>query len=201
MDLAGNISEFVTQQIKNAIPEKTETELEQINYGIHVLLNNILKIPIVFLIAYFLGILKYTLVACLTFSFIRCFASGIHARKSITCLISTMILFIGPAFIGRKIDLNIIDITATFGTCLILIYFYAPADTEEKPLFGKKIRKKLKLLSLLSIISLYLICLILNNTIYANIITFSTLTECITILPVTYMIFKRRYNNHEVFHS
>lgn len=201
MDIAEKLSMNITNKINKALPDKNETELEQIQYGIHILINNIIKLPIVFLIAFFLGILKFTFVAFLSFGFVRCFASGLHARKSITCLLSTMFILLGSAWTGIAVHLKFSDITVAFVTCLILAYFYAPADTEEKPYTSKKIRKKLKILSCISIILLYLVSLVLIKTPYATIITFSVLIECITILPVTYIIFKRRFNNYEAIND
>lgn len=201
MDLVEKLSLHLTNRIKKSLPEKKEVELEQIKYGIHVLLNNIIKLPVVFIIAFFLGILKYTFVAFLCFNFVRWSASGIHARKSISCLISTTIVFIGVALLGSNISLKIIDITAGFIMCVVLAYLYAPADTEEKPYVSQRVRGRLKLQSCISIIILYLACFPLINTKYASIITFSVIAECITILPITYIIFKRRFNNHEVSNS
>jgi accessory gene regulator B len=199
LDIAETLSINFTNKIHVILPDKTDVELEKIKYGIHVLLNNIIKLPIIFTIAFFLGIAKYTLVALLSFSFVRCFASGIHARKSITCLISSAIIFIGTSYAGLNINLNAADMSASFLTCLMLVYLYAPADTEEKPFVNKKLRKNLKLLSCFAVLLLYLLCLLLTKTIYANIITFAVLAECISILPLTYIIFKRRYNNYEIY--
>lgn len=199
MDISERISCNLTCKIKELRPEKNDIELEQIKYGIHIFLNNVIKLPIVFIIAYFLGIFMYTLVAFISFSFVRNFASGIHARKSITCFISTTLIFLGTAYLGYYIKLNLLDISISFLACIILAYFYAPADTEEKPFVSKKLRKRLKFLSLISILIMYIACLVFISTKYPSVITFAVLAECISISPVTYTIFKRRYNNHDTF--
>lgn len=193
------LSSKLTNQIGTLLPEKSKTELEQIEYGIHILLINIIKLPIIFIIAYFLGIFKYTLTAFLSFSFLRSFASGLHARNGLTCFLSTSIIYLGTAYSGSLIKLTPIGISIMFTICLILTYLYAPADTEEKPIISKKRRGKLKTLSCLAVIALYIISLLIVKTQYACIITFATLAETISILPLTYIISKRRYNNYEIF--
>jgi accessory gene regulator B len=201
MDPLEVLSTYLTNLISRKLPEKSEIEIEEINYGIHVFLINIIKLPIVFIISYFLGILQYTFVVFVCFCFVRTFASGIHARNSIACLISTNLTFIGTAYLGLSFRLNLFDITVSFIACIVLAYLYSPADTEERPIISKRLRKKLKLLSCFSIIILYFAALLFIRTKYASIITFAVLAECITILPAAYILFKRRFNNFEAFIS
>lgn len=197
LDVIANTSSKITQFVNKSTQSKTKVELEQIQYGIHILLNNLIKLTVVFLAAYFLGIFKYVIIAFLSFSFLRSSASGIHARTSITCLISTAAIFLGAAYLGISIQLGYRDISVVFTTCTLLLYLYAPADTEEKPLVSKRLRRRLKIFALGSNVLLFAVCLILKGSIFASVITFSVLIECLSITPFIYFIFKRRYRNYE----
>lgn len=198
MDISELISKNLINLIKSTL-DKTDSELEQIKYGIDSILANISKLTILFITAYFLGIFKYTLIALISFGFVRGFASGIHATSNFKCIITNYIIFFGNIYFSLWIILNKVHITILFIISLCLIILYAPADTAAKPLTRKKVRTKLKIYSSFSVVILYSLSINLNNCIYANIITFSILFEAILITPIIYKIFKSPYKNYKKF--
>jgi accessory gene regulator B len=78
----------------------------------------------------------------------------------------------------------------------IFFYKYAPADTEKHPLLNAKLRKKLKLKTIFILLILLIIGLITNSFYFRNLIILATLSQLILILPLTYKLLNRRYNNY-----
>lgn len=177
--------------------QKTEDELEKIKYGIQVILVNLIKLTILFLIASILGIRTYTLIAVISFASIRVFASGVHAESNLNCTITNIILFLGNVYLSMNIILDKTIIIVFISLSLILIFLYAPADTEARPLVSKKLRKKLRIYSIIITLLLGIIALTCKNTIFANLIIFSVLEESLLITPIIYYIFNKTYNNYE----
>lgn len=198
MDISDIISKNLMNFIKGSL-NKSDTELEQIKYGIDSILANITKLIILFLAAYLIGIAKYTFIALISFGFIRGFASGIHATSSIKCIISNFLIFFGNVYLSLKLTLNNFNIAFLFLISLCLVLLFAPADTAAKPLTSKKVRLKLKIYSSLAVIILYFITMFINNSVYVNLITFSVFIETLLITPVTYRLFKSPYKNYEKF--
>lgn len=196
MDIAEKLSERCTGFIKDNT-NKTETELEKIQYGIHVILINIFKLLLLFITAYFLGILNYTIVAYLSFATLRSFANGIHANSSIKCTITNYIIFFGNVYLSLNFSLKKVYVVSIFIISLILIILYAPADTEERPLMSKNLRGKLKIKSTLIVLGFATVTILLPGSIYTNLIVYSTLQEAILITPMIYIIFGKKYKNYE----
>jgi accessory gene regulator B len=192
------MSKLCTNFIGNNL-EKTNTDLEQIQYGIESILTNTLKTTILFTAAYFCGILQYTFIALISFGAIRMFASGIHASSSFKCNIMNFIIFFGNVLLSCSFQLNQFIITLLFIANLLLMILYSPADTKSRPLTNKRNRKKLKFFSIIMIIFLYILSMLLKDSIYASLITFSVTIESLLITPLTYKIFKSPYKNYEKF--
>lgn len=177
--------------------EYTKDEIAIVKYGLESIYLIITKAIIIFGIAIFLGILKETLLVLLFYNIIRNQAFGIHASKSSYCLISSIILFIGGAFICRNIIIpyKLIGIIAII--CNLLILIYAPADTHKRPLINKKKRIAFKYKSVI-IGFLYVISiLLLRDNQFINFILIGMVEATIMILPITYKIFKLPYNNYK----
>ena len=79
----------------------TEEQIEIMTYGLETLYLTISKLIIIFLTAYLLGIFKEMLLLLITYNVIRSQSFGIHASKSIYCLITSLIMFIGGALICK----------------------------------------------------------------------------------------------------
>lgn len=191
--------------LKNS-PQKSETELEEIKYGFHVLFANLFKLPILLIIAYIFGIIKYVFISMLCFGSLRTFASGLHANKSWTCFVGTSGLFLGVPLLSTYTKPSIGLILCLYTINLLLVVLYAPADTEKRPIIRAKTRKRLKLQSILVILIYFALSIFLflkfrsqYNT-YLNIFVFSLTAECILITPFTYKIAKGGYRNYEKYY-
>jgi accessory gene regulator B len=92
------------------------------------------------------------------------------------------------------IELNIYLLSTIFLLCFAAVLRYAPADTEERPIVSKKLRKKLKTGSCFAVVILYMVSIYNLGTAVSSIIAFSTLFESVLILPITYKLANSMYD-------
>jgi accessory gene regulator B len=196
MNITENISKLCLKFVTNNL-EKTDEEIEILQYGIQGALINIFKFIILFSSAYLLRILNYTIVAFIAFGILRTYASGVHASSSVKCVIINYITFFGNVYLSLYVHLDKLFISVISSISLILIIMYSPADTKERPLVSKNLRKKLKIKSIVVVLILGAIALFLSASIYSNLIIFSMLEESLLITPLSYIIFKKPYKNYE----
>ena len=196
MSITNKLSDKFLNFIKNntAIPEE---DLEKIYYGLQVIMMDTSKTIILFITAYLLGVVNYTLIAVISFAALRRFASGAHANSTLQCIILNYTLFLGNVYLSLNFSLNIKIQSIIFIISLILIFLYAPGDTEERPLVSKKLRRSLKITSLTIIIILYIIVLLIKNNIYTNLITYSILEASLITTPICYKLFGKKINNYK----
>ncbi|MDR3596036.1 accessory gene regulator B family protein [Clostridium sp.] len=195
-----NLSERIAFKLANKISNEAEIDelkFKKMKYGLEVLIINLSKIVLILVIAEILGIFKETLFIMLSFSFIRCYAFGMHAKSSTSCTVTTSICFFTGVYISKILAItNDKVLLMLFGTALLL-YLYAPADTEARPLVGRNLRKRLKIKALLSAGILMILALCINNSALKFCISYGVLCESITITPIIYKLFGRRYKNYE----
>ncbi|MBW9154626.1 accessory gene regulator ArgB-like protein [Clostridium estertheticum] len=186
------LMEFIKKNLN-----KTEEEIEILHYGTQVILMNVYKLIILFVTAYFINVFTYTLIAFIIFGIIRSVANGVHADSSIKCIFINYIVFLGNVFFSLLLGLNRISIIIIFLISFILVLKYAPADTAERPLVSKNLRKALKLKAILIVLISCILSLLLSSSIYKSIITYAILEESFLITPLAYFIFKKPYKNYE----
>lgn len=175
----------------------SEMDLEKINYGIQIIMLTISKLILLFATAYLLGIFKYTFIVYVAFTFIRCFASGVHLNSTLQCIISTFVLYLGNVYLSLNLSTDMAARSFIFIVSFILTILYAPADTEERPLVSKKLRRDLKIKSLVVLIIFYITILFIKNNVYANLITFSVFEASLLLTPIVYKLFGRKYANYK----
>lgn len=176
-----------------------DIKLQEIKYGLETLYITITKTVVIFALALLLNIFKELMIMMVFYGFLRLFAHGLHAKKSWQCWVTSVPLFLILPYLSTilLIPKEIYLVLGTFIT--IMIYFYAPADTEKKPIVNKKRRMFFKITStVISIIYLVLIYFLKNNTLI-NIIFSSMLVELVLISPLTYKIFNLKYNNYKTY--
>lgn len=175
----------------------TQDEIDIMAYGLETIYLTVTKLVVIFLTAYVLGIFKEMILLLLTYNIIRSQAFGIHASKSIYCLISSLIMFIGGALICKYCVIPFEIILCASIICNICLLLYAPADTYKRPLVNSKKRKRFKYVSFaLGIIYTILIVLFRDYSI-VNYLLFGMIEAILMILPVTYKIFNLPYNNYK----
>lgn len=174
-------------------------QLEIIAYGLEATYLTFTKMIIIFLIAFILGIFEEILLLLISYNIIRSQAFGIHASKSIYCLISSLIMFVGGALVCKYCILPFELVIILAIICNICLLLYAPADTYKRPLVNKKKRKKFKLFSFLFGIIYTILIIIFKDNSIINYLVFGMFEAVIMILPITYKAFKLPYNNYKTY--
>ena len=175
----------------------TQDQIDIIVYGLESIYLTITKMIVIFGAAYILGILKEVLLLLITYNVIRSQAFGLHATKSIYCLISSLILFIGGALLCKYITIPKYIMVVISVICNLCLFLYAPADTYKRPLINKKRRMRFKILSTFFGIVYTVLIIIYNGSYFASYLLLGMIFAVVMILPVTYQVFKLPYNNYK----
>ena len=188
---------YCMKLIKNKYPNYDNDKLEIIEYGLEGLYLTFSKIILIFLIALFLKKFKNVLLLLILYNIIRFSAFGLHANKSWQCLILSLLMFVGGVYICDYAFIHyILKIVISF-ICLLLIFKYAPADTEKRPLINKKKRKIYKIISVIVSTIFTILIIIFNNNIISNYLLVALVEATLMILPISYKLLKLPYANYK----
>lgn len=177
----------------------TDDEKDIIVYGLESLYLTYTKMVVIFLLAYILGCFKETIILLITYNIIRSKAFGIHATRSIYCLISSILLFIGGALMCKYITLPLELMIILAIICDVCLLLFAPADTHKHPLINAKRRKKFKFVSFSLGIIYTILIVVLRNYFIVNYLLFGLIEAVIMVLPITYKVFNLPYNNYKSY--
>lgn len=193
--------EYLTKKIRNKMPEIDDERAEVIQYGLQIMFGEIPKVFIMAAIAFILGIFKWTIICFLIMLPYRMYSGGFHLKTHIGCIIGTSIMYTGNAFISQQFQLPLIlKIVFAVGLLifsLIMIYLYAPADTEAVPVVSIKERKKRKIMSYIIVIVMLSISIFIKNSIISNIILVGVLLQTISITRLAYKLTNNKYGYEE----
>lgn len=177
----------------------TNEQLEIIRYGLETLYLTFTKLVIIFLLAFILGIFKEVIFLLVTYNIIRSQAFGIHANKSIYCLITSLIMFVGGAFMCKYLVIPFWIMMVIAVMCNVCLLLYAPADTYKRPLVNERKRKRFKYTSF-SLGFIYTIFIIIfRNYFIVNYLLVGMVEAVVMILPITYRTFNLPYNNYKTY--
>ena len=179
----------------------SDEQLEIIVYGLEGLYLTITKMIVLFGLAYVFNIVKEFLLLLVSYNIIRSQAFGLHATKSIYCLISSVILFIGGALICKYVSFPFEVSFVSAIICDIFLLFYAPADTEKRPLVNKKKRKRFKFFSFIFGIIFTIVIVLFSKSFIVNYLVVGMIEAVLMILPITYKIFDLPYANYKTYYS
>ena len=177
----------------------SQRDIDKIKYGLEGLYLTITKLIFIIIVSIILGIWKETLLLILIFNGIRLTAFGVHAKRSIDCLISSTLFFILFPIICIKLTIPLIVKVILFIPLTVLIGIFAPADTEKRPLINKKKRKIYKMLSIMISIIYMTIAIVIKDNTLSNCFIFAIVIHIIIMLPITYKIFGVSYNNYKTY--
>lgn len=177
----------------------SQRDIDKIKYGLEGLYLTITKLIFIIIVSIILGIWKETLLLILIFNGIRLTAFGVHAKRSIDCLISSTLFFILFPLICIKLTIPLIVKVILFIPLTVLIGIFAPADTEKRPLINKKKRKIYKILSIIISIIYMTIAIVIKDNTLSNCFIFAIVIQIIIMLPITYKIFGVSYNNYKTY--
>ena len=177
----------------------SQRDIDKIKYGLEGLYLTITKLIFIIIVSIILGIWKETLLLIIIFNGIRLTAFGVHAKRSIDCLISSTLFFILFPILCIKLTIPLIVKEIIFIPLVILIGIFAPADTEKRPLINKKKRKIYKILSIIISIIYMTIAIVIKDNTLSNCFIFIIVIQIIIMLPITYKIFGVNYNNYKTY--
>ena len=177
----------------------SQRDIDKIKYGLESLYLTITKLIFIIIVSIILGIWKETLLLIIIFNGIRLTAFGVHAKRSIDCLISSTLFFILFPIICIKLTIPLIVKIILFIPLTVLIGIFAPADTEKRPLINKKKRKIYKMLSIMISIIYMTIAIVIKDNTLSNCFIFAIVIQIIIILPITYKLFGVSYNNYKTY--
>ena len=200
--MVDKICTYLTNKIRKEMPDIDDERAEVIMYGLQNIIGEIPKIFIIFIISYFLGIFKLTLMSVLIIAPYRCFSGGVHMKTHIGCIVYTLMLYSGAALIGKYVALvgisKYILATVVWIFCMMMIKLYAPADTENVPILRKQERRQKQIFSYIILTIEFVIAILISNTTIAGIIIFGDLIQTLTITRLAYKITDNKYG-HEVY--
>lgn len=193
-----NLCSKITKRIREKV-EMTDERAEVINFGLLVIIGELPKLILILGIAWYFDILRLTLITFIATSIYRTQGGGVHLEGHISCFIVSLMIFCGTSIVAKAIESsNIYLIYSLYGLIFILnmivIYKYAPADTEKIPIISMERRRKQKIKSYIAVIIIYIYAiLITKEQIVSNICVLTTLIQSLNMTPMAYKIFKCEY--------
>lgn len=193
---------YLTTKIRKSMPEITDERAEIINYGLQLVVGEVPKTFIMLLIAYFLGVLKLSILSFLIIMPYRTFAGGFHLKSHIGCILGTTLFYCGNVILSQHIILDSIFIKqilvlTVWIFSMWMIKLYAPADTENVPIISKKARKFKKNMSYVTMTITLLVSLFIGNPVISNMLIFGVLMQTLAITRFIYIITKNKYGYEE----
>lgn len=193
---------FLINKMKKEMPDIDDERAEVIVYGLQLIIGEIPKILITFVIAYIIGVLKLTLITVLVLTPYRASSGGFHLKTHIGCILSTTLYYCGVAILSKYLIITgiikyILALTIwIFG--MIMVKLYAPADTENVPILRKSERKQKQILSYITLTVGIAISLIVKNSVISNILLFGNLVQTMMITRLAYKLTGSKYG-YEVY--
>lgn len=197
-DIPEFASDKLINYLINSLDLNTE-DIEKMSLGITVMLINIFETTLVFTLAFFLGTIKETLIFFITFAILRALAAGVHCKTSRECLFVTFLFYIGSSLLSKYCPINA-SLASCIGTiCIAVLFKYAPADTENRPILGIHRRKRLRIQTTIFAFTALSVNIFIADITILNLIMYALLIESISTLPITYKLFKVNYNNYKLY--
>lgn len=186
----------VLMLVREYYPEYDERSMDRIRYGVEAMYLSLTKVVVILCAAFFIGILKESLILLLLFNLLRVTGFGIHASKSWMCWISSSLIFIGCPLLCIYMTIPRYIVISLEVISLINLYLYAPADTIKRPLKNKKKRLIYKVLTCITGVVYLFLSIYLDNSFLVNTLLFAMIIEVVLTHPLTYKIFNLPYKNY-----
>jgi len=180
------------------MPDIDDEEAEVIKYGLELIIGEVPKILLLFIIAIVLKIGWLVIFAYFTMLPYKIVAGGFHLKTNIGCTIGTLSIYYGNVLISKYIIWTPIYAKYTvifmiFVFSMIMVSLYAPADTVNLPILTKRERKMKRILSYVFATITLLAAIIIKDNILSNILLLNVLIESICISKVAYKLTKNEY--------
>lgn len=192
------ICDKLIKRIRAKMPEVDDERAEVIKYGLELIIGELPKMFLLFVIAWLFGIFKYALISFSIILPYKLVSGGVHLKTHIGCILGTSLLYCGNVFISKYINIPDIKNQIIFSAiilifAIIMISLYAPADTENVPILRKKERAKKKIISYIIVTSMIIISFFVKDKVISNMFRVGVLLQSIMISKLTYNIFKVKF--------
>ena len=192
------ICDKLMKRIRAKMPEVNDERAEVIKYGLELIIGELPKMFLLFIIAWLLGIFKYALISFAIILPYKLVSGGVHLKTHIGCILGTSLLYCGNVFISKYINITDIKNQIIFSAiilifAIIMISLYAPADTENVPILRKKERTKKKIISYIIVTAMIIISFLVKDRVISNMFRVGVLLQSIMISKLTYNIFKVKF--------
>ncbi|CAH2213180.1 accessory gene regulator ArgB-like protein [Tepidibacter aestuarii] len=188
------ISQYIAALIGKEL-QNDKSKIDIYSYALEIIIGTILKLTLIILISFILGLLPTTLACLISFIIFRHFGGGVHLSTYNRCLTAGVITFL---IMGKLAYINIqinVLITIVIGTFLFGIYSimkYIPAGTKKKRIIDKNQRLKRKQETFFMLFIWLIVIVILINyklTAYAFSCVLGALNSFFFITPTGYWVF------------
>lgn len=196
--MINKICDKLMKRIRAKMPEVNDERAEVIKYGLELIIGELPKMFLLFIIAWLLGIFKYALISFAIILPYKLVSGGVHLKTHIGCILGTSLLYCGNVFISKYINITDIKNQIIFSAiiltfAIIMISLYAPADTENVPILRKKERAKKKIISYIIVTAMIIISFLVKDRVISNMFRVGVLLQSIMISKLTYNIFKVKF--------
>lgn len=196
--MINQICESLTNKIRQEMPDIDDEKAEVIQYGLELIIGEVPKIILLFVVAIVLKIGWLVVFAYLSMLPYKIVAGGFHLKTNIGCTIGTLTIYYGNVLISKYITwtpiyTKYIVILIAFVFSMIMVSLYAPADTVNLPILTKKERKTKKVLSYIFATVTLIVSIIIKDNTLSNILLLNVIIESICISRVAYKITKNEY--------
>jgi len=191
------ICSFIVAKMRKKMPEIDDEKAEVITYGIQLLIGELPKVLLIFILSIPLGVGWYTLFTFIALLPYKSTSGGLHLKTHLGCIIGSSLYYYGNIFLSKAIVLNdttkyiLIFISLMFGIAMVTLY--APADTENVPILSKKERKTKKILSYIFLTITLIVAIFIKQPVISNILIFGTIIQSLFISRLAYKITNNKY--------
>ena len=163
----------------------SQEQREHIEYSLTVITYELIKLILIVLILYMLGLLKEGLAVLLAIIITKPFIGGYHEDSQIKCFFATMTIVCGLIILGRSIELNMVSIIILNIFSIFCIYHRAPVINEKMPLTKEKLIRRNRKIGLVNVSLLAMLSIIsYKSTVYGELI-------CLTKVVQTMLMFNK----------
>jgi len=198
--ISNYLAKGLASKITNNKYDSVEDQIEVLTYGFMVYVGMFIKITLLVLLAWILGVLASSLALMITFSSLRIIGGGYHFTTFGKCMIVSLFIFIGSAFTAQYTyqywsSTNIwYLITFCIISMIYIIFRYVPRDSPNNIIDDKQTILKFKKLTVYYLIIWSIsmsIFLLLNVKIIVIASCFGLLLEIFTISTLGYNFYAR----------
>lgn len=187
------LSNNITAYIERTTPGIDAEKAEVINYGLNILIYQSMVTALLLLVGLICKVFMYVVIALFIYGILRIYAGGAHAKTRSACLVVSSISIYAPIFLAKAFNLHNPIFFILIGMVgLLLAVFYAPGDTQERPIRSSKKRTRQKSVTMILILALSgcEIVMLPYTPVISQLMAFITIPVLFFMTPLGYVLLK-----------